>query len=136
MYQYQVSFGDAIHRAFNKYCCFTGRASHSEFWWWILFTLLVSWVVNIIVSLVARPETVVTVSSIIGLIFLLPSLGLWFRRLHDIGKSGWWWLLSFIPLIGIIILIVWWCQDSQPSENQYGPIPNLTERNNGVKMPY
>ncbi len=128
MYQYQVSFGDAISRAFNKYCCFTGRASRSEFWWWILFTFILSGVVNFVTSLFAQQETVFTVSMILSLILFLPNLGLWFRRLHDIGKSGWWWLLALIPIIGIIVLIVWFCQDSQPSENQYGPIPNLTAR--------
>lgn len=127
MYQYQVPFGDAIKSAFSKYCCFSGRASRSEFWWWILFTALLSWVINTIVSLVASPETVVTVSGIVSLVLLLPTLGLWVRRLHDIDKSGWWALISLIPLVGIIVLIVWWCQDSQHTENQYGPVPNMAE---------
>lgn len=68
------------------------------------------------------------VCGIVGLALLLPSLGLCVRRLHDIGKSGWWWLLALIPIVGAIILIVWFCKDSQPTENQYGPIPNLVER--------
>ena len=62
---------------------------------------------------------------VVGLAFLLPSLGIAVRRLHDIGKSGWWMFISLIPLIGAIILIVWWCKDSQMEPNEYGPVPNL-----------
>lgn len=128
MFQYQVPFGEAIQRAFNKYCCFSGRASRSEFWWWILFTIILSWVINGVFMLFTSLETTQIIAGIVNLIILLPTLGLWFRRLHDIGKSGWWWLLCFIPLIGIIILIVWFCKDSEPMDNQYGPVPNLVER--------
>ena len=62
---------------------------------------------------------------VVGLAFLLPSLGIAVRRLHDIGKSGWWIFISLIPLIGAIILLVWWCKDSQMEPNEYGPVPNL-----------
>lgn len=62
---------------------------------------------------------------VVGLAFLLPSLGIAVRRLHDIGKSGWWMFISLIPLIGAIILLVWWCKDSQMEPNEYGPVPNL-----------
>ena len=101
MFQYQVSFGEAIQRAFNKFCCFSGRASRSEFWWWILFTIILSWVIN-------------------GVFMLFTSL----------EPTRFWMLcvFCFIPLIGIIILIVWFCKDSEPMDNQYGPVPNLVER--------
>lgn len=136
MYQYQVSFGEAISRAFSNYCRFTGRASRSEFWWWELFTTLAGWVLggpmifttfqNIAAGVQESSFSFWTALSYCwGLLILLPSWGLMFRRLHDIGRSGWWWLLGFIPIIGQIILIVWWCQPSQPGDNQYGPEPNM-----------
>lgn len=128
MFQYQVPFGEAVKRALNKYCCFSGRASRSEYWWWILFSFIVNTALNYIFLFISSAETAVMVCGIVGLALLLPSLGLCVRRLHDIGKSGWWWLLALIPIIGAIILIVWFCKDSQPTENQYGPIPNLVER--------
>lgn len=127
MYQRQVSFKEAVVRALTQnYCNFSGRASRSEYWWFYLFTCIVSWVVSIVVSLFSSELSIMYIASmVVGLAFLLPSLGIAVRRLHDIGKSGWWMFISLIPLIGAIILIVWWCKDSQMEPNEYGPVPNL-----------
>ena len=65
------------------------------------------------------------VTGIVNLALLLPSLGLAVRRLHDIDKSGWWIFISLIPIIGWILLIVWYCKDSQMETNEYGPVPNM-----------
>lgn len=138
MYQYQVSFGDAVKRAFTNYCCFSGRASRSEYWWFVLFTFIVSFIINIFGGLTtaksfldgesASPFNIFTIISYLwGLVCLLPSFGLLFRRLHDTGRSGWNWCWSFLPIIGAIILLVFTCQQSQPMENKYGPVPNMTE---------
>jgi uncharacterized membrane protein YhaH (DUF805 family) len=59
-------------------------------------------------------------SSLYSLAILLPSLGVGIRRLHDTGRSGWWYFIALIPLVGIIVLLVFWIQDSQPGDNQYG----------------
>lgn len=67
-----------------------------------------------------------TISYIWGLITLLPGLGLFWRRMHDTGHSGWWWLWSFLPVIGWIVLLVMLCKSSVPAENKYGPVPNVT----------
>lgn len=141
MYQYQVSFTEAIKRAFSKYCCFTGRASRSEFWWFYLFTQIVSYLLSIPLmittfrSVAAGNIEGIAIASnmsfglwlvnLWGLIVLLPSFGLLFRRLHDAGHSGWNWLWMFLPLAGPIIIIVFCCQESQPYDNKYGPEPNL-----------
>ncbi|MDE5847167.1 MAG: DUF805 domain-containing protein [Muribaculaceae bacterium] len=127
MYQRQVSFKEAVVRALTQnYCNFSGRASRSEYWWFYLFTCIVSWVVSIVVSLFSSELSIMYIASmVVGLAFLLPSLGIAVRRLHDIGKSGWWMFISLIPLIGAIILLVWWCKDSQMEPNEYGPVPNL-----------
>ena len=127
MYQRQVSFKEAVVRALTQnYCNFSGRASRSEYWWFYLFTCIVSWVVSIVVRLFSSELSIMYIASmVVGLAFLLPSLGIAVRRLHDIGKSGWWMFISLIPLIGAIILLVWWCKDSQMEPNEYGPVPNL-----------
>lgn len=65
------------------------------------------------------------ISLIVSLALLLPSLGLGVRRLHDINRSGWMLLIGLIPLIGAIILIIWFCKESQMTENEYGPVPHL-----------
>ena len=104
-----MGFGSAIKSCFSKYATFNGRASRSEYWWWVLFTLIFSFIpfVNIIT----------------GILFLLPGLAVFVRRMHDTGRSGWWWFINLIPLIGWIWALVLLVTDSQPGENQYGPNP-------------
>ena len=123
MYQYQLTFGEAVNRAFQNYCNFSGRASRSEYWWWCLFTFIVGIVISIAFCWSQTANSIA--SGVTSLFFFLPSFGLLFRRLHDTGRSGWWWLLGLIPVVGTIILLVWCCQDSQRGDNQYGPEPNL-----------
>lgn len=126
MYQYQVSFSQAVRMAFDSYCRFQGRSSRSEYWWWVLFVAILSFCIGIIEGILGFSMTAVqTTSGILSLVLLLPGLGLSVRRLHDIGKSGWWVLLGFIPVVGAIILIIWYAQNSQMHDNQYGPVPNL-----------
>lgn len=126
MFQRQLSFGEAVKKAFvENYCNFTGRASRSEFWWFTLFSAIVGFVIGFILGIFgAGPTTVQVFQGIIGLAFLLPGLGVSVRRLHDIGKSGWWILIGLIPLVGAIVLLIWYCKDSQ-GDNEYGPEPNM-----------
>lgn len=100
------SFGDAIKVCFSKYADFEGRANRAEYWYWFLFTFLFS--------------LIPIVNIIAGLAFFIPSLAAAVRRLHDIGKSGWWYLIALIPIVGAIWLIVLLCQPSQPEANEYG----------------
>ncbi|MDE6227694.1 MAG: DUF805 domain-containing protein [Muribaculaceae bacterium] len=129
MYQYQVTFSEAIQRAFNNYSNFTGRASRSEYWWFYLFGVLVSWGCSLIGVITFGSGSAFNglFSCLWGLAILLPSLGLGVRRLHDTGRSGWNLCWAFLPIIGTIILIVYLCQDSQMFDNQYGPVPNMTD---------
>lgn len=133
MHQYQVSFGAAISRAFSQYSCFTGRASRSEFWWWTLFVMLISMAFGVVQGIFLGLDGY---ESTLGKLFswlqwvwdiaiLLPSWGLVFRRLHDTGRSGWNCLWMLLPIIGWIILIVFYCQPSEMQDNQYGPVPNI-----------
>jgi uncharacterized membrane protein YhaH (DUF805 family) len=117
-----MTFFEAISSGFRNYVGFSGRASRSEFWYWILFTVLVS-IVTSIIDLEVLSSNVTPFSSIWSLVTLLPSLAMGVRRLHDTDRSGWWWLLSFIPLIGIIVLIVFWCFEGTRGPNRFGPDP-------------
>ena len=110
----------------KKYACFSGRARRQEYWMFVLFNIIACIIVSVI-SGVLVSVTNVTAFAYLGTIYslavLIPGFAVLFRRLHDIGKSGWWWLIGFIPLIGAIVLLVFCCLDSQPGDNQDGPNP-------------
>lgn len=119
--QRTVGFFEAISRGFSNYITFSGRASRSEYWWWFIFWSIVGYLIMLLIS---NQQTAQTVDYIIGAIIFLPSLTLWFRRLHDTGRSAWWLLINFIPVVGTIVLFVFCCLPSQPIENRFGPVPN------------
>jgi uncharacterized membrane protein YhaH (DUF805 family) len=110
----------------KKYAVFTGRATRKEYWMFTLWNLIIMFFIGAVAGvLVASGAPKVTediLSTIYFLAVLLPSLGVFVRRLHDTGRSGWWFFIAIIPLIGAIILIVFLVQDSHP-DNQYGPNP-------------
>lgn len=110
----------------KKYFCFEGRARRREFWMFYLFNFLASMLVNFVAGVLAG-ATGIAEFAYLGLIYtlavILPGFGVFVRRMHDIGKSGWWWLIGLVPFVGGIILLVFWCLDSQPGENRYGPNP-------------
>ncbi len=121
-----MSFGQAVSSGFSNYATFSGRSSRSAYWWWVLFTILMSAAASIIDSLVGLnigDQNVGWLGLVVALVLLIPSLAVLFRRLHDTGRSGWWWLLSLICFIGGIILFIFRLMDSTPGDNQYGPNP-------------
>ena len=95
-----MNFGQAISTCFAKYATFSGRASRPEFWWFFLFQILVSIAASLLGDVVA---------GLVSLAMLLPALAVGARRLHDIGKSGWWQLIM-LTVIGLLLLIYWWVQ--------------------------
>lgn len=127
----------------KHYADFSGRARRSEYWGTVLFNGLIQAGLSIILSIVAtilfssiEINGEVTLSPlffllpdipiyIYGLVWLLPGLAVAVRRLHDIGKSGWNLLWILLPIVGAIMLIYWYCQDSQPEENKWGANPKL-----------
>ncbi|MCQ6279989.1 DUF805 domain-containing protein [Bacillus sp. EB600] len=109
-------------KVLQNYTGFQGRAARTEYWMFVLFNVIVSIVLSIVESVTHLGSYL---TGIYSLAVLLPSLAVGARRLHDTGRSGWWLLLSIIPLIGAIILLIYTVQDSQESENQYGPNPKL-----------
>ncbi|WP_345852246.1 DUF805 domain-containing protein [Shewanella algae] len=105
--------------AIKKYADFTGRARRTEYWMFTLFYIIFSLVVSAIDY--ALGTTVLGLIYSLGL--LLPSIAVAARRLHDTDRSGWWQLLAFIPIIGWIVLLVFYCQDSEVGENRFGSNP-------------
>lgn len=109
----KVGFGQAIKLLFKNCVNFTGRASKSEYWWGFLFLFVVN-TIGLILSITITP-----LGGLVSLAFLLPNLSLNIRRLHDIGKAWYWLLMGLIPIAGFIILIVYYCKDSD-GDNQWG----------------
>lgn len=105
----------------KKYATFSGRARRKEYWMYQLF-FTIFYFTCIIIDVIAFNETpILTVIFLLGTI--LPTLSVLIRRLHDIGKSGWWYFIQFIPFVGGIILLVFCCLESEDGENKYGENP-------------
>ena len=115
-----MSFSDAVKKAFENYCNFSGRATRAEYWWFALFFFIVGCVFSILGIMASFFNYV---GNIAYLALLLPGLGLCWRRMHDIGKGGGWAFITLIPLVGIILWIVWCCQPSEPTANRFGDGP-------------
>jgi len=112
-------------KAFNKYATFSGRAQRSEYWFYILFYIIGVFTLTIVDFLIGTYNEEVgmgVLGGIFMLVHFLPGLAVSIRRLHDIGKSGWWYLLNLIPLIGPIVIIIFSVLDSE-EDNVYGPNP-------------
>ncbi len=105
----------------KNYAGFNGRATRSEYWYFVLFYSIISIAISIIGAVISDKFGIL--SKLYFLALVIPSLAVMIRRLHDIGKSGWWWLISIIPLIGPIWLIVLLATRSDPGDNKYGPNP-------------
>ena len=121
-----MSFFDAIKSYFKNYATFKGRARRSEFWFTVLFTVLVSSALSIVF-----PGPIETVwdmdveqssaaENLWSLATIVPSLAVTWRRLHDVGRSGNYFFFVLIPIAGIIMLLIQLTKDSEPGENQYG----------------
>ena len=134
-----MTFIDAVRSGFSNYVTFSGRARRSEFWFWFLFAIIAGVVAAVLDSMLFPAMMDVQtemgdgvasfsaqggpISALVSLGLFLPGLAVAVRRLHDVDRSGWWFLLAFIPLIGIIVLIVWWCTEGTRGPNRFGPDP-------------
>ena len=108
----------------KKYAVFEGRARRTEYWMFILFHFIISFVLSLIdnVAGLMIAEGAGVLSTLYGLAVIVPGIAVAVRRLHDTGRSGWWYLLV-LTCVGIIPLIIFLCMDSQPGSNQYGDNP-------------
>jgi uncharacterized membrane protein YhaH (DUF805 family) len=114
-----VGFTEAVRTGFAKYAAFTGRAARPEYWYWALFVFVVSIVLAIIDGLLFD-SGIRVLQSLFDLAVLLPGIAVAVRRLHDIDRSGWWLLLGFLPVVGAIILLIWFCLPGTPGRNRFG----------------
>lgn len=130
-----MNFMQSISTCFGKYITLSGRAQRSEYWWFFLFLIGGSLILSQVDAAIFGPTMVMDpttgafayntgyISMIFSLATFLPGLAVGVRRLHDRDKSGWWLLIGFIPLIGGIILIIWFAKEGTSGDNQYGADP-------------
>lgn len=113
----------------SKYVTFSGRASRSEFWWWILALCILLFIAAIIDGAIILPmlgfdafqeEGGQPLSVLVSLAIFLPNITVGVRRLHDTGRIGWWLLIGLIPVVGLLVLIYFYVQPSEDGGNQYG----------------
>ena len=110
-----VGFPEAVSEGFKNIVTFSGRASRSAYWWFFLGAVII----DIIGSIIGIAAHAAVIQYIISVIVAIGTLSLSVRRLHDTGRSGFWWLIGFIPLVGTIILIVFYCLAGTPGPNKY-----------------
>ncbi|EKE70710.1 DUF805 domain-containing protein [Celeribacter baekdonensis] len=119
-----MTFLTAIKTCFSKYITFSGRASRSEYWYFALFTLLATFgtlaLDIVLASNLGLPPIFYTVTSIA---IILPSLSVLVRRLHDVNKSGWWYFICFVPLVGVLLILYWAVSKGTSGPNRFGPDP-------------
>ncbi|TMP35853.1 DUF805 domain-containing protein [Pseudoalteromonas rubra] len=110
----------------KNYTEFKGRARRKEYWLFMLCNLIfmiVLGLIDMMLGLYSEEAGVGLVSGLYALAVILPSIAVGVRRLHDIGHSGWWLLVTFVPLVGPLVLLVFNVMDSKPGDNEYGPNP-------------
>lgn len=117
MDQFIAAFRDAVQ---NNYANFEGRLGVGGYWRFVAVNILISIVVNILVTI---SSVFLVVAVIVWLALLIPGLAATVRRLHDTGKSGWFILIGLIPLVGLIVLIVWTVKEGDSDVNEYGAPP-------------
>lgn len=122
-----MSFISAVQACFANYANFGGRARRSEYWFFTLFlsitSLIAAMLDGAVTSAVHASEHLGIFIVILGLVVFLPNLAVTVRRLHDTNRSGWWLFISFVPVIGGIVLLVWMCTRGTDGPNRFGPDP-------------
>ncbi len=116
--------------ALSKYAQFHGRSRRKEYWYFVLFVVIISIIATIIDMVLGTYNEeygVGILSGLFSLFILVPGIAVAIRRLHDTGRSGWWYLLALLPVIGAIVLLIFFVQDSEQGTNKYGPNPKSME---------
>jgi uncharacterized membrane protein YhaH (DUF805 family) len=108
----------------KKYATFSGRARRKEYWMYTLFNVVIL-LVLLGIGVAAFGENGVWLYTVYLFAVLIPTLAVTVRRLHDTGRSGWWYFISFVPLVGPIVLLVFTCLGGDAAPNKYGPDPKL-----------
>lgn len=120
-----MSLSEAVRSGFDHFSNWKGRASRPAYWWLYLASLIAWFVPFILASAFGGvlKAFFLLVAFIAAIAFIVPMISAVVRRLHDTGRSGWWYFISFVPLIGFIWLLVLLLLDGDPGDNQYGPNP-------------
>ncbi len=113
---------EAYKKFFKNYANFKGRSTVSDYWYVVLANFLIGFVLGFVGGLLGLGELVTKITSLYTLVTLIPSIAIFVRRMHDINKSGWAWLWSFVPLVGWIIVLVFLCKKSVNEGNKYGSL--------------
>jgi len=106
-------------RVFGTYVRFSSRANRSELWFWMLFYVLVLIADSVVDSLLGLS----LIGGIASLVLFLPTISVQVRRLHDRDRSGWWWFIFFVPLVGSIVMFIWFVLKGTRGDNRFGPDP-------------
>ena len=112
--------------ALKKYAVFGGRSRRKEYWYFVLFSVIVSLVLSAIDALLgtfSSSTNVGLLGGIYGLAIIVPSIAVSVRRLHDTDRTGWWILINLVPIVGSIVLLVFYVLDGTPGQNRFGPNP-------------
>ncbi len=131
---------EAVTRVFNNYANFSGRARRSEYWYFVLFNMIVNAAFAVLLSIVPAESALYRMftglSGLYSLAVFIPGLAVCWRRLHDIGRSGACWFFLFIPLVGPILLLVWLAREGDPGDNAYGSDPKGSYYTDGENRYY
>jgi len=114
-----VTFGQSVQSCYSNYTTFSGRAARSEYWFFLLFQCLVGFACGLLMSFGIG-------QLLLGLFVIanfLPAISVTVRRLHDTDRSGWWYWIALVPLVGGILLLVWFCTRGTAGANRFGPDP-------------
>jgi len=126
-----MNITQAVSSVFRNYATFQGRAPRSEYWWWTVFSILVSWVTTFIDSLlfssigffhIGGEPTFTPITTLVGLALIVPAIAVSVRRFHDLGRTGW-WLLIGLTGIGTLVIFFWFMVKGDAGPNRYGPDP-------------
>jgi uncharacterized membrane protein YhaH (DUF805 family) len=123
-----MGFSSTVKFCYQNYANFNGRASVSEYWFWVLYQVIAGFGGFVFASVVTTPEVATILLAIFVFTSLIPNIARGIRRLHDIGKPGTYLFFSFIPLVGNLLLFVWFCTKGQPEDNKWGPALILTTK--------
>ena len=137
-----MGFGQAVAYCFKNYANFNGRAGRSEYWFFYLFNVLLVIAAILVIGIVGAITHAGILTGLLYLVFVVASLGLilpgiavTIRRLHDTDHSGWWVWIALVPLLGVILLIVWYCTQGTSGPNKFGDDPLQTSPE-GIKQTF